>query len=212
MSVILHICSQIQPKSSRLRYVKSAPSQIKYNYSFSYAGFNIQLNVSPLRLVVYRQIDACYTSHLLLNTGHNIQFMLCQLCSRSKSNIITVLLVQASTFKRMYLRCDWPFIDKLLRVILHICSQIQGTISGLRYINSRAQSNSMLQQVCILRFMYLIKRISVVILDMSIIQCSLCSTFATKCSINPADYAMSIQVPVKTNIITFLAIQDSIFN
>jgi hypothetical protein len=51
---ILHICSQIQPKSSSLRYVKSGPSQIQYNYSSSCAGINIQLNVSPLRLAVYR--------------------------------------------------------------------------------------------------------------------------------------------------------------
>jgi hypothetical protein len=136
MRVILHICSHIQPKSSRLRYVKSAPSQIKYNYRFSYAVFNIQLNVSPLRLVVYRQIDACYTLHLLLNTGHNIQFMLCQLCSRSKSNISTFLHVQASIFILKYLRCDWPFIDKMLRVIHHVCCQIQSTISGLRYVKS----------------------------------------------------------------------------
>jgi hypothetical protein len=115
-------------------------------------------------------------------------------------------------FKWTYPRRYWWNVDNSMSVILHICSLIQGTISGLRYINSRALSNSMLQQVCILMFMYLIKRISVVILDMSIIQCSLCSTFATKCSLNPADYAMSIQVPVKTNIITFLAIQASIFN
>jgi hypothetical protein len=47
MRVILHICSQTQPKSSRLRCVKSGPSPIQYNYSSSYAGINIQLNVSP---------------------------------------------------------------------------------------------------------------------------------------------------------------------
>jgi hypothetical protein len=81
----------------------------------------------------------------------------------------------------------------------------------LRYVNSRAQSNSMLQLVCILRLLYSIERISVAILDMSTIQCSLCTTFAAKCSLNPPDYALSIEVPVKTNIITFLAIQPSIF-
>jgi hypothetical protein len=50
-----------------------------------------------------------------------------------KSNIITVLLVQASIFIWMYLRCDWWIIDKSMRVILHICCQIQSTISGVRY-------------------------------------------------------------------------------
>jgi hypothetical protein len=78
LRAIHHICSQIQSRISGLRYVNSGPRQIQYNYSSSYAGFNIQLNVSPLRLVDYRQIDACYTSHLLPNTRHNIRFTLCQ--------------------------------------------------------------------------------------------------------------------------------------
>jgi hypothetical protein len=55
MRVILHLCSQIQPISARLRYVKSGPRQIQNNYSSSNAGINIQMNVSPLRLVLYRQ-------------------------------------------------------------------------------------------------------------------------------------------------------------
>jgi hypothetical protein len=83
MRVIHHICYQIQSTISGLRYVKSGPSQIQYNYFSWYSGSNIQLIVSPLRLVVYRQIDACYTSHLLPNTGHNIRITLCQLWSRS---------------------------------------------------------------------------------------------------------------------------------
>jgi hypothetical protein len=129
-----------------------------------------------------------------------------------KSNLITVLDILASIFNWTYLRCYWWRVDKSKRVIRHIFWQIQGTSAGLRYVNSRAQSNSMLQLVCIWRLLYSIERISVGILDMSTIQCSLCSTLSTKCSRNPADYAMSIQVPVKTNIITFLAIQASIFN
>jgi hypothetical protein len=67
MRVIHHICYQIQSTISGLRYAVSVPRQIQYNYSCSCAGINIQLNVSPLRLVVDRQIDACYTSHLLPN-------------------------------------------------------------------------------------------------------------------------------------------------
>jgi hypothetical protein len=52
-----------------------------------------------------------------------------------KYNKITVLLMQASIFNWTYLRCDWWFIDEWMRVILHICCQIQGTISGLGYVN-----------------------------------------------------------------------------
>jgi hypothetical protein len=55
MRVILHTCCQIQGTISGLRYANSGPGQIQYNYSSSYAGLNIQLNVSLLRLVIYRQ-------------------------------------------------------------------------------------------------------------------------------------------------------------
>jgi hypothetical protein len=52
-----------------LRSVKSGPSQIQYNYSSSYAGCNIQLNVSPMLLVVYRQLNARHTPHLQPNSA-----------------------------------------------------------------------------------------------------------------------------------------------
>jgi hypothetical protein len=32
--------------------------------------------------------------------------------------------------------CDWWFIDNSMRVILQICCHTQGTITGLRYVNS----------------------------------------------------------------------------
>jgi hypothetical protein len=53
-----------------------------------------------------------------------------------KSDKITVLLMKASLFHGTYLRCDWWFIDKWMRVILHNCCQTQSTISGLRYVKS----------------------------------------------------------------------------
>jgi hypothetical protein len=81
--VILHICWQIKRVSPCLRYVNHDSGQIRYSYISCYSGINIQMNVSPLRLVDYRQIDDCYTSHLLSNTGHNVLFALWQHCSRS---------------------------------------------------------------------------------------------------------------------------------
>jgi hypothetical protein len=53
-----------------------------------------------------------------------------------KSNISTFIHVQASIFNWKYLRCDWWFVDKSMRVILHISCEILGTISGLRYATS----------------------------------------------------------------------------
>jgi hypothetical protein len=81
--VILHICSQIQPKCSSLRYVIPDPSKIQYICSSSYAGFNIQLNVSLLLLVICRQFNTGYTLYLLPNTVHISRFVLHPLWSRS---------------------------------------------------------------------------------------------------------------------------------
>jgi hypothetical protein len=72
-----------------------------------------------------------------------------------KSNVITFLDIQASIFFWTDIRRYWWNVDNSMRAILHICCQIQGTISGLRYVKSG---------------------------------------------------------PVKSNIMTFLAIQSSIFN
>jgi hypothetical protein len=36
----------------------------------------------------------------------------------------------------MYLRCDWWLVDKSMRLILHSCCQMLGTISGLRCVKS----------------------------------------------------------------------------
>jgi hypothetical protein len=52
-----------------------------------------------------------------------------------KPNIITFVLVQASIFNWTYLRCDWWFIDKSMRVILHICCQKKRVSSSLCYFN-----------------------------------------------------------------------------
>jgi hypothetical protein len=86
MRVVLHICCQMQTGSTGLRYVNSGPRQIQCNYISCYSVFNIQLIVSPLVLLVYRHIDACYAPHLLQNKASIILPSLCQLWSQS--NII----------------------------------------------------------------------------------------------------------------------------
>jgi hypothetical protein len=135
MRVILHICSQIQPKSSSLRYVKSGPGQIQYNYFSWYSVFNIQLNGSPLQLVVYRLIDACYTPHLLPNKARVLLCTLYQLWSRTNKIYLHFLIFRLQYSIERITSSDWWFIDKSMRVILHIRIQIQATISGFHYLN-----------------------------------------------------------------------------
>jgi hypothetical protein len=134
MRVIPHNCCQMQPKSSWLRYVITGPCEIQYSYSSSYAGFNITLNVYPLRLVVYRKIGACCNPHFLTNKVHNIQFTLRQLEGSVKLNVTADLVIEASVINWTYFRCNCRNVDNSMLAILHLCSQMQPKSSCLRYV------------------------------------------------------------------------------
>jgi hypothetical protein len=45
--------------------------------------FNIQLNASALQLQISRQYNACYTTNMVPNTAHILQFSLCEQWSRT---------------------------------------------------------------------------------------------------------------------------------
>jgi hypothetical protein len=130
--VILHICCQMQPNSPRLCYVNSGPSQIKHSYIFCYSGINIQRisadigDVSTIEWALY----SAFPAQCSLNPPDYAMSTLV----RVKSNIFTVLLIQASIFPWTYHRCDWWFIDKPMRVILHNCCHIKHVSSCLRYV------------------------------------------------------------------------------
>jgi hypothetical protein len=138
MRVILHISCQIQGTISGLRYAKSGPGQIQYNYFSWYTGFNIQLNVSTSILVICRQFNTRYTQHLLPKCRAQYPVFAILTLVPVKSNIITVLAIQASIFNWTYLWRCWWYIDNSVRFILHIWFRIQSTISGSRYCISGA--------------------------------------------------------------------------
>jgi hypothetical protein len=52
-----------------LRNAHSGPRQIKYSYTSSYAGFNIQLYVSTSILVIFLEFIARYTQHMQPNSA-----------------------------------------------------------------------------------------------------------------------------------------------
>jgi hypothetical protein len=95
--VILQILCQIQRTSSGLRCVNSGPGYIQCNYSSAYSGFNIQVNVSALLLVISRQRNARYTASMVPNTAHIHQFTLCGLWSRTYT-----MYLQLCTFSLEY--------------------------------------------------------------------------------------------------------------
>jgi hypothetical protein len=65
MRLILQTWCQIQRTSSRLRYVNCGLGHIQYNYSSTYSGCNIQMNVSALLLEICRQFNEQYTANFV---------------------------------------------------------------------------------------------------------------------------------------------------
>jgi hypothetical protein len=66
VSLILQTWCQIKRTTSSLRNVVCGPGHIKCIYSSTYSGFNIQLNVSPPLLEIYRQFSVRYTANMVL--------------------------------------------------------------------------------------------------------------------------------------------------
>jgi hypothetical protein len=97
--VILQIWCQVQSTSSGLRYVNCGPGHIQCNCSSAYAGFNIRLNVSALRLENSRQFNARYIDKLVPNTAHILRFTLCELWPRTYTMylLLRIFRLQYST-------------------------------------------------------------------------------------------------------------------
>jgi hypothetical protein len=83
MRLILQALCQIQRTSSRLRYLYCGPGHIQCNYSTAYSGVNVQLSVSALPVLIYRQFNVRYTSNMVPNTAHILPFTLYELWSRT---------------------------------------------------------------------------------------------------------------------------------
>jgi hypothetical protein len=134
MRVILHISCQIKRVSSCYRYVNNGADQIKYSYISCFQASTFKWTypaeigeMSTIQCALYSTFAATFS----LNPRHYAMSNLVP----AKSNIFTVLPMQASTFNRLCLRCDWLFIDKSMRVILHICCQTKRVTSCFRYVN-----------------------------------------------------------------------------
>jgi hypothetical protein len=83
MRVIHQNLCQIQHAWFSLRYVNCGPGHIQCIYSSAYSFLNIQPKVVPLLLEISRQFNAHYTANLVPNTGHTLQFSLCEQWSRT---------------------------------------------------------------------------------------------------------------------------------
>jgi hypothetical protein len=134
MRFILQNWCQIQRTSSGLRYMNCVPGHIQCISSSIYSDFNIRLNVSELLLEISRQFNACYTTNLVTNTAHILQFSLCELWSRTYTMHLQLRIFSASIFNWTYLRCNCRYHDNSMHVILQTWCQKQRTSSSLRFV------------------------------------------------------------------------------
>jgi hypothetical protein len=172
MRALLHTCCPIQRTCSCSHYVNAGPCQIPCNCSFAYSDLSIQLNVSPLLLVICPQFDARCTPHLLLNTAHIVRFAVCQLWDLSYTALLQLwdsawnIQLNASQFL-----CQIPrqfnarYTPYLLPNAEHSCPFSPSQFCVL--------SNPAYLQFCIFMLKYSIKCISVAIGGMSAIRCAL---------------------------------------
>jgi hypothetical protein len=65
MRVTLQSLCQIQRTTSSLPCVDCGPGHMQCNESSAYSGFNIQQNVTPLVLEIYRQFNVRYTVNVV---------------------------------------------------------------------------------------------------------------------------------------------------
>jgi hypothetical protein len=104
----------IQRTTSSWRNVNFGPGHIQWHYTSTYSLFNIQLNVAPLLLEIFRQFSECYTANMVPNTAHILQLTLSELWSRTYTMWLQLLI-----FRLQY-------------SIAHICADI-GYVSTIRY-------------------------------------------------------------------------------
>jgi hypothetical protein len=79
--------------ASSLRSVKCGPGRIQCKYSSAYSGINIQVKVSAMILVIYRQFNMRYSANIEPNTAYIIQFTQCVLWSRTYTKYLQLLIV-----------------------------------------------------------------------------------------------------------------------
>jgi hypothetical protein len=132
MRVILQTWCQIQGTCSSLRYANCSSGHIQCNYSYAFAGFNIQVNVSALLLDIFRHFDARYTENWcqIQHTSLSIRYgncgpghVQCNYCSiysgfSIKLNIYALILVISRPFNARYTANLVPNIAHTLQFTL----------------------------------------------------------------------------------------------
>jgi hypothetical protein len=206
-AVILQTLCQIQCTTSRFRYVPSGPGHIQCSYTSTYSGFNIQLNVSPPLLEIYRQFNEPYTATLVpiqrtcsslryTNCGHgHIQCIYCSTYSgfNIQLNVSALILGICRQFNVRY-------TANMMPNAVHI---LQFTLSKLW-----SRTYKMNLQLHIFRHQYSTDCICAAIGDISTSQCPLNCKLCAKYSAHPPVNGVWTVVPAIYNVITAPHIQS----
>jgi hypothetical protein len=210
MCVILQTWCHIRRTSSRLRNVNCGPGHIQCNYSSTYSGFNIQQNVAPLLLEVFRQFGQRNTVTLvpILRTATSLRYVNCgpghkqSIYSSAYTghniqlNVSQLLLEISPQFNARYTANLVPNAAHTHQ--LSLCEQW-----------SRTYAKNL--QLRIYMLLYSMERICAAIADNRTFRSSLYYKFGGKYSAHPPAYALSTVVSDIYNVTTAPYIQASIF-
>jgi hypothetical protein len=100
--------------------------------------FSLQYTIERISAAISCLSTNCWVLYTTFAVNNRAQYPVYAMSNvvPVKSNISTFLDVQASIFNRTYLRSDWCFIDKSMRVILLTCCPINRVSSCFHYVNN----------------------------------------------------------------------------
>jgi hypothetical protein len=191
MRVTLQTLCQIQLTSSRLRYVNCGPDNIRCNYSSTYSGLNIQLNVAVLLLEIFRHLNVRYTASMVPNTAQVLQFMPSELWSRSYTMYLQlhIFRIQYSAERISAAIGDMSTIEGAIYCKLGFSAN---TAYKLQFTQCELWSRAYTMYLQLLKFElpYSTERMCAAIGDILTIQCALYSKRGAKYSAHPPIYAI----------------------
>jgi hypothetical protein len=195
-ALVLEICRQFSERhtatlvsilrtSSSLRYLNCGPGHIQYNYSSTYSGFNIQMNVPQLLLEICRQFNAPCSAIFVPNTS--LRYLNCGpyhiQCTYSSTysglNIqLNVSALLYEIYRQLYVRYTANFVPNTAHMFQFALSELWSRTYTM-YLHFR-----------IFRLQYSTEVSSPAVLGIPTIQCALYCKLGAKYCAHPPVYAM----------------------
>jgi hypothetical protein len=169
--------------------VNCRPGHIQCNYSTSYSGFNIRLNVSVLLSEIIGHVEERCTATLVPNIPRILWFTLCELWSRdiqcNYRSAYTGFNIQLNV-TALLLEISRQFSER------YTANLVANTAHNHQFAQCEQWSRTykMYLLLRIFRLQYSTERICAATRDMSTIQCELYCKHGAKYSAHPAVYVI----------------------